>query len=73
METSLRSRSAAKASVARMSAGSKSGKTDRISASVIPAAKYSSTSCTVILRPRIQGFPPLFPGSSVMRSNPLTP
>ncbi len=53
METSLRSRSAANASAARMSARSKSGKSARISASVIPAAKYSRTSYTVILSPRM--------------------
>ena len=35
--------------------------------SVIPDARYSSTSETVIRSPRIEGFPLRFPGSTVMR------
>ena len=68
IETSLRSRAAANARAARMSSGSRSGRSARISASVIPEARYSRTSCTVIRSPRMHGFPPLLPGSSVMRS-----
>ena len=68
MESDLRSRSAAKASAARMSSSSKSGISARISDSVIPDAKYSRTSETVILSPRMQGLPPLLSGSKVMRS-----
>ena len=45
-----------------------SGKSRTISSSVIPEAKYSSTSETVIRIPRIQGFPLRFPGSIVMIS-----
>ena len=69
IETSLRSRAAANASTARMSSGSRSRRSDRISVSVIPEARYSSTSYTVIRSPRMHGFPALLPGSSVMRSN----
>jgi hypothetical protein len=64
---SRRSRSAAKAKQARMSSTVSSGKSARISASVIPDARYSSTSETVIRSPRIHGFPLRFPGSTVMR------
>lgn len=39
-----------------------------ISSSVIPEAKYSSTSETVIRMPLMQGFPLRFPGSMVMIS-----
>ncbi len=63
-----RSHSAASACAARMSWDSKSGKSAQISASVIPAAKYSRISRTVILRPRIHGFPALFSGLTAMRS-----
>ena len=69
LETSRRSRSAANASAARMSSGSRSGKSARISDSVIPEATCSRTSYTVILSPRMHGFPPLFSGSRVMQSN----
>ena len=68
IETTLRSRAATNNSAARMSSGSKSGKSARISSFVIPEAKYSSRSYTVIRSPRMHGFPALFPGSSVMRS-----
>jgi len=64
---SRRSRSAANAKQARMSSLVSSGKSARISASVIPDARYSSTSETVIRRPRTQGFPLRLPGSTVMR------
>ena len=70
---SLRSRSAANVSTARMSSRSRSGKSARISASVIPDAKYSRTSYTVIRRPRMHGFPPLLPGSRVMRFKRFIP
>ena len=66
-ETNLRSRSAAKARQARMSSRVKSGKSRRISSSLIPDARYSRTSLTVIRRPRMQGFPPRLPGSTVIR------
>jgi hypothetical protein len=62
-----RSRSAAKAKQARISSLVSSGKSERISASVIPEARYSSTSETVIRKPRMQGFPLRFPGSTVIR------
>jgi len=62
-----RSRSAAKAKQARISSMVSSGKSERISASVIPEARYSSTSETVIRKPRMQGFPLRFPGSTVIR------
>src|SRR5437773_8735430 len=66
-ETNLRSRSAAKARQARMSSRVKSGKSRRISSSLIPDARYSRTSVTVTRRPRMQGFPPRLPGSTVIR------
>src|SRR5712664_3589857 len=66
-ETNLRSRSAAKARQARMSSRIKSGKSRRISSSLIPDARYSKTSVTVIRRPRMQGLPPRLPGSKVIR------
>src|SRR5437762_698282 len=66
-ETNKRSRSAAKARQARMSSRVKSGKSRRISPSLIPDARYSRTSVTVIRRPRMQGFPPRLPGSTVIR------
>jgi len=66
-ETNLRSRSAAKARQARMSSRVKSGKSRRISSSLIPDARYSRTSLTVIRRPRMQGFPPRLPDSTVIR------
>jgi len=65
---SRRSRSAANAKQARMSSAFRSGKSARISASVMPEAKYSSTSDTVMRMPRIHGFPLHFPGSTVIRS-----
>src|SRR5205823_4153648 len=67
-ETNLRSRSAAKARQARMSSRVKSGKSRRISSSLIPDARYSKTSVTVIRRSRTQGFPPRLPGSKVIRT-----
>jgi hypothetical protein len=69
-ETNLRSRSAAKARQARMSSRVKSGRSRRMSSSVIPDARYCRTSVTVIRRPRMQGFPPRLPGSNVIRARP---
>src|SRR5437762_7263532 len=66
-ETNKRSRSAAKARQARMSSRVKSGKSRRISSSLIPDARYSRTSVTVTRRPRMQGLPPRLPGSTVIR------
>lgn len=65
---SRRSRSAANAKHARISSCVKSGKSSKISSSVIPPAKYSSTSCTVIRKPRIHGCPLRLPGSIVIMS-----
>ena len=65
---SLRSRSAANARQARMSSSVNSGKSARICACVIPEARYSRTSVTVIRMPRMQGLPPRLPGEAVMRS-----
>lgn len=42
------------------------GNSRKISAWVIPLARYSSTSYTVMRRPRTQGLPPLLPASIVM-------
>ena len=64
-----RSRSAANTKQARISSLVSSGKSARISASVMPEARYSRTSETVIRSPRIQGFPLRLPGSTVMRSS----
>ena len=64
-----RSRSAANTKQARISSLVSSGKSARISASVMPEARYSRTSDTVIRSPRIHGFPLRLPGSTVMRSN----
>lgn len=64
-----RSRSAANTKQARISSLVSSGKLAKISASVMPEARYSRTSETVIRSPRIQGFPLRLPGSTVMRSN----
>jgi len=58
--------SAAKARHARMSSRVSSGKSFKISSSVTPEVRYSKTSETVILMPRMQGLPLLFPGSIVM-------
>jgi len=58
--------SAAKVRHARMSSRVSSGKSFKISSAVMPEARYSSTSETVILIPRMQGLPLLFPGSIVM-------
>src|SRR5438128_10143291 len=66
-DTNLRSRSAAKARQARRSSRVRSGKSRRISSSLIPDARYSKTSVTVIRRPRMQGLPPRLPGSKVIR------
>src|ERR687892_815058 len=52
-----RSRAAANASVARISSRVRSGKSLRISSSVIPPARYSRMSYTVIRVPLIHGFP----------------
>jgi len=65
---SRRSRSAANAKQARISSRVRSGKSLRISFSDMPEARYSRTSYTVIRSPRIQGFPPRFPGSIVIKA-----
>lgn len=65
---SLRSRSAAKARQARMSSWVSSGKSERISSSLMPPARYSSTSWTVMRMPRMVSLPPRLPGSMVMMS-----
>ena len=65
---SRRSRSAAKARQVRMSSAVRSGKSARIWASVMPPARYSSTSYTVMRVPLMQGFPLRTPGLTVMRS-----
>jgi len=67
-ETSLRSRSAANSRHARMSSRVRSGKSVRMSASLMPEARYSRMSYTVMRSPRMQGFPPRLAGSMVMRS-----
>lgn len=66
-DTSFRSRSAAKARQARMSSRVRSGKSFRMFSSLMPEARYSSTSYTVMRNPRMQGLPPRLPGSIVMR------
>src|SRR5437899_10635035 len=71
-ETNLRSRSAAKARQARMSSRIKSGKSRRMSSSLMPDAMYSRTSDTVIRKPRMHGLPPRFPGSIVIRDRQST-
>ena len=68
IDTSLRSLSAAKAKQARMSSWVKSGKSVRIASSLMPEARYSSTSETVMRRLRMHGLPPRLAGSMVMRS-----
>ena len=57
-----RSRAAAKARQARMSSRVRSGKSVRTWSSVMPAARYSNTSYTVILVPLTQGLPLRTPG-----------
>ncbi len=49
-----------------MSSRVSSGKSFKICSCVMPEARYSRTSETVILIPRMQGLPLLFPGSIVM-------
>ncbi len=49
-----------------MSSAVSSEKSSRISVSVMPLARYSKMSYTVILMPRIQGLPLRLPGSMVM-------
>ena len=63
---SFRSRSAAKARQARMSSLVRSGKSLRISFSVMPEARYSRISYTVIHKLRMH--PPRLPGSIVILS-----
>lgn len=63
---SRRSRSAANAKQARICSSVSSGKSAKISGILIPLAKYSSTSVTVMRRPRIHGLPLRFPASIVM-------
>src|SRR5437867_12959202 len=54
---SRRSRAAANARHARMSSRVRPGKSFRISSSLIPPARYSKTSYTVILVPLTHGLP----------------
>ena len=63
---SRRSRSAAKAKHARTSSSVSSGKSAKISGMLIPPARYSSTSITVIRMPLMDGLPLRFPGSIVI-------
>src|SRR2546422_671375 len=63
-----RSRAAAKARAARISSRVRSGKSLRIASSVIPPARYSSTSYTVMRVPLIQGFPLRTAGFTETRS-----
>src|SRR5271166_6434373 len=63
-----RSRAAAKAKTARMSSRVRSAKSLRISSSVIPPARYSSTSYTVMRVPLIQGLPLRTAGFTEIRS-----
>ena len=62
-----RSRSAANTKQARTSSISSSGKSQTISASVMPEARYSRMSVTVIRSPRTHGLPLRLPGSTVIR------
>lgn len=64
-----RSRWAANAKHARMSSGQTLGQSARISDSVIPPARYSRISYTVMRVPLMQRFPPRTPGVMVMRSS----
>jgi len=50
-----------------MSSRVRSGKSRRISSSLIPEARYSKTSLTVIRRARTHGFPARLEGSNVIR------
>ena len=51
---------------------SRYGNSFKISPSVIPEARYEATSYTVKRRPRMQGLPPIFPASTVIRGfNPV--
>jgi hypothetical protein len=68
-EANRRSRSAAKASTARRSSCVKLGKSSRISASVIPPARYSRMSYTVMRVPAMHGLPLRTSGVMVMRSS----
>ena len=66
-----RSRAAANAKEARMSSRLRSGKSPRICSSVMPPARYSSTSYTVIRVPLTQGLPLRTAESTVIRSSQL--
>ncbi len=66
---SRRSRAAANARQARMSSRVRLGKSARIWSSVIPPAKYSRTSYTVIRVPRTHGLLLRTPGAIVIRSS----
>jgi Transposase IS116/IS110/IS902 family len=68
-----RSRAAANAKEARMSSRVRSGKSPRICSSVMPPARYSSTSYTAMRVPLIQGLPLRTAGFTVIRSSqPMT-
>jgi len=55
-----------------MSSRVRSGKSRRMSSSLMPDAMYSRTSDTVIRKPRMHGLPPRFPGSIVIRDRQST-
>jgi hypothetical protein len=59
---------AAKRRHSRMSSGSRSGYSARISCSLMPPANILSTVATGIRRPRTHGTPPIWLGFTVMRS-----
>jgi len=65
--TTFFSLSAAYERHARISSLVKSGKSSINSSVLIPEAKYSNTSTTAILVPRMQGFPNLISGCIVIR------
>ena len=66
---SLRSRAAANVKQARMSSRSRLGKSARIRSSVMPPARYSRTSYTVMRVSRMQGLPPRTPVVILIRSS----
>src|SRR5258705_13873900 len=69
---SRRSRAAANARAARMSSRVRSGKSLRISSSVIPPARYSSRSYTVMRVPLMHGLPLRTVGFTETRSCHVT-
>jgi AMP-binding enzyme len=61
-----RSRRAAKARVASMCSGRRAGKSSRIYCTIMPPARYSNMSYTVIRVPTIQSFPLRMPGLPII-------